>query len=486
MKLKEIVISFILVCIVVSVRLYRIQAPLADWHSWRQSDTASVARNYIKFGFDILRPRYDDLSNIPSGKDNPSGWRMVEFPLYQFIGAGLARGYPQISIEVWLRLVSVFASAATTVFLVFLVSRRTNMLGGVLTGLVYALLPYSIFYGRTILPETFAVFWAVLSLFLLSRVKNGTKGNWLTVIFAAVSGAIALLIKPTAGFLLIPAPYVLLKGFGFSKNWIIGLFAYCIIGLAPLFWWRGWILQFPEGIPSYSWLLNSNNIRFKGAWFHWLFAERLGKLILGYWGLIPLAVGLLMKPTKDEGWFFRWLFAGSLLYLIVFATGNVQHDYYQIILLPVVSIFVGKGLSFLLTNTVFSKYVSYGLFTICCLFTFAFSWYTMRTFYWINRPEIVEAGRIADELIPKTAKVIAPYNGDTTFLHQTNRQGWPIGFDIEKKIKMGATHYITVSPSETDFEMKQLSNCFTVLIRNDRFAIIDLTKRTFECSITNP
>src|SRR3989344_907325 len=117
MKLKEIVISFILVCIVVSVRLYRIQAPLADWHSWRQSDTASVARNYIKFGFDILRPRYDDLSNIPSGKDNPSGWRMVEFPLYQFIGAGLARGYPQISIEIWLRLVSVFASAATTVFL---------------------------------------------------------------------------------------------------------------------------------------------------------------------------------------------------------------------------------------------------------------------------------------------------------------------------------------------------------------------------------
>ncbi|KKS90138.1 MAG: hypothetical protein UV66_C0008G0013, partial [Candidatus Woesebacteria bacterium GW2011_GWA1_43_12] len=27
------------------VRLWRIDAPLADWHSWRQSDTAAVARN---------------------------------------------------------------------------------------------------------------------------------------------------------------------------------------------------------------------------------------------------------------------------------------------------------------------------------------------------------------------------------------------------------------------------------------------------------
>ena len=106
----------------------------------------------------------------------------------------------------------------------------------------------------------------------------------------------------------------------------------------------------------------------------------------------------------------------------------------------------------------------------------AFSWYTIRTYYWINRPEIVAAGREADRLLPKDAKVIAPYGGDTTFLYQINRQGWPIGFDIDKKQAMGATHYVTVSPSDNDFETKDLASRYTVIVRNSTFAIIDLTK----------
>jgi hypothetical protein len=84
----------------------------------------------------------------------------------------------------------------------------------------------------------------------------------------------------------------------------------------------------------------------------------------------------------------------------------------------------------------------------------AFSWYTVRTFYWINRPEIIEAGREADRLIPKDAKVIAPYNGDTTFLYQTGRQGWPIGFDIDRKIMQGAGYYVTVSPGDNDLRQR--------------------------------
>jgi hypothetical protein len=107
----------------------------------------------------------------------------------------------------------------------------------------------------------------------------------------------------------------------------------------------------------------------------------------------------------------------------------------------------------------------------------AFSWYYIRTYYWINRPEIVEAGNVADRLLPKNAKVIAPYNGDTTFLYQTNRQGWPIGFDIEKKIAAGASYYVTVSPSDNDLETRDLAKEYEVLVRNDKFAIIDLTRK---------
>ena len=153
-----------------------------------------------------------------------------------------------------------------------------------------------------------------------------------------------------------------------------------------------------------------------------------------------------------------------------------QGDNYQILLLPVVAVYVGKGFAFLVSNNVFSRAISYQLSAISFLLLLAFSWYTIRTYYWINRQDIVDAGRMADQLLPKDAKVIASYNGDTTFLYQTNRQGWPLGFEIDKKIKAGATHYVTVSPTDNDGETRALASRFTVLVRNDRYAIIDLTK----------
>lgn len=464
---KEFLLLLIFFVVAIAIRLYRIDQPLADWHSFRQSDTAAVARNFEKFGFDPLHPRGIDLSNIQSGKDNLMGWRMLEFPLYQSVGHGLKKLVPSLSWEITLRLVTISASSLTALLLGVMVSRTVESFSGYITFFSFAIIPYSIYFGRTILPEPFMVFWAVLSVFLLSR------GLFLLSAFCA---AISLLVKPTAVFLLFPIPYLIFRNYSFSPSFLIRLFAYSLIALLPLWGWRRWILQFSEGIPVYTWLLNEGNIRLKGAWFYWVFAERLGKLILGYWGLVPFSLGFLIAPSKKEGWLFRLWVIGALAYVVIVARGNVQHDYYQILLLPVISVYLGKGFAFLLSHSVFSQAIRYTLFAIIFLFMFAFSWYTIRTYYWINRPEIVEAGREADRLLPAEAKVIAPYNGDTTFLYQINRQGWPLGFDIDKKIQMGATHYVTVSSTNSDLETKDLAQKYTIILRNDKFAIIDLTK----------
>lgn len=469
------------------LRTYRITAPLADWHSWRQSDTAAVMRNFVKFGFDPLRPRFDDLSNIPSGKDNPQGLRMVEFPLYQSIAYGVWLLSTNVSMEVVLRLVTVVASVGTIILVYLLMIQTVGMLAAMVGAFVYAVLPYGVYYGRVILPDPSMVFLAALSVYLIfcatekkaDRTRWGEKWDWGLVILAAVSGAFALLVKPTALFLLLPIPYLFYRRFGISFHLLICLSAYSIISLFPLWSWRQWIIQYSEGIPVYVWLFNDGNIRFKGAFFYWLFAKRLGELILGYWGLLPFGLGLLVFPLRKEGWLFRWWLIGGLLYVIVIARGNVQHDYYQILLIPIICVYLGKGFAFLLSNTVFSRAISYQLSAISLLLLLAFSWYTVRTYYWINRPEIVEAGKVADRLLPKDAKVIAPYNGDTTFLYQTGRQGWPIGFDIDKKRAMGATHYVTVSPTDSDMETKELAEKYDVLVRNDTYAIIDLTKPKF-------
>jgi len=82
-------------------RLYRFDNPIADWHSWRQADTSAVSRNFVNSGFDILRPRFDDLSNVPSGFDNPQGYRFVEFPFYNIAQAGLYKLFGVLTLEEW-------------------------------------------------------------------------------------------------------------------------------------------------------------------------------------------------------------------------------------------------------------------------------------------------------------------------------------------------------------------------------------------------
>ena len=104
--------------------------------------------------------------------------------------------------------------------------------------------------------------------------------------------------------------------------------------------------------------------------------------------------------------------------------------------------------------------------------TLALSWHEIRSYYWINNPVIVEAGKSADKILPADAKVIASYGGDTSFLYQTNRQGWPIGFEIEDKIKKGATHYVSINPTGPEEEM--LKENYRVLKETNKYLVIEL------------
>lgn len=477
MMRNKIIAFFIFLIFTLSffARLYKLNSPVADWHSWRQADTASVARNFIKSGYTPFVPIFDDLSNVQSGKDNPLGYRMVEFPIYQSLGFFLFKFIPGLSIEKSLRLVSIFFSLISMGILYLLTKKYYGLLTGVFSILIFGFLPYSVYYSRTILPEMTGVGLSLTAIYLLDLTLDKTRHNNVLFLLSALFSAAAVLVKPTTGFLLIPILYIFWQKNGFFGLTSLKFYAYGLLAIFPFFLWRIWISQFPEGIPAYTWLLNGDNIRFTPAFFRWIIAERIAKLILGYTGIFLLFLGLITKTAKKTNFLFGSLLIGTSLYVIVFAKGNIQHDYYQILILPALSVYAARGLSYLFTqNENLNSKIAPFLGLISLVLMFALSWYEVRGYYWINHPEIVEAGQRVDLLTPKTAKIIAAYNGDTAFLYQTNRNGWPlVNKPILEMIKDGADFLVIANP---DPDALNLSKSYKILEKKESYVIFDLRK----------
>jgi len=117
---KQYPILIVIITLAFVLRLYKISSPILDWHSFRQADTASVTREFIKDDFNPLIPKYHDLSDIQSGVDNPDGYRMVEFPFYNIIVALILKSIPSLPLVTTSRVVSSLFSIGTLISIFFL------------------------------------------------------------------------------------------------------------------------------------------------------------------------------------------------------------------------------------------------------------------------------------------------------------------------------------------------------------------------------
>lgn len=460
-KIKPILLGVVLLLTVI-LRLYRLDNPIGDWHAFRQADTSAVSKRYVQEGINLLYPKYFDVSNIQSGKNNPEGYRFVEFPIFNLLQSILYSSSPILNLEEWGRLITIISSTLSTLFIFLIVKRRLNYLAAISASFFFAVLPYSIYYGRVILPDpitSMGILGGVFffDLWIEKKCQISNVKCQMFFVLALILTASSFLLKPFALFFTLPMFILAWEEFGFKflKKWQLWLFV--VLSILPLFLWRTWIAQFPEGIPVSNWLFNEGNIRFTGSFFHWIFAERISKLILGYFGLILLVCGLFKQKEKSYGFFMSFILS-SLVYMSVIARGNIQHDYYQILILPTICILLGRGTSFLLSipnkigaNLGVNTLIAIGSLIVITVFSLSFSWFHVRDYFNINNRALVTAGQIADKILPKEAMVIAANNGDTSFLYYINRKGWPAYQKSPLELKqMGADFIVIPSPTEKD------------------------------------
>jgi hypothetical protein len=84
---------FILIAVAaVGIRFVSIGQPFVDTWSWRQSDVAAIARNYLQNGFHFAYPQIDWAGGEP-------GYVGTEFPILPFLTAIL---YKATGVHEWI------------------------------------------------------------------------------------------------------------------------------------------------------------------------------------------------------------------------------------------------------------------------------------------------------------------------------------------------------------------------------------------------
>jgi dolichyl-phosphate-mannose--protein O-mannosyl transferase len=472
--IREYLLLLFIFLLAFSLRTYRIENPVADWHSWRQADTAMITRNFIKDGFTPFFPKFDALYSLnwPLGDLNPNRYFLAEFPLYNILVYPL---YLFLGINpVYSRLVSIFFSSLTTTFLYLLVKKYSSSLSAFFCALFYAVLPFSIYYGRVIMADPLHIFLSVLALYLFTLYLEKEKLS--LGLLASLTLTLALLTKPYALVLGLPIFLLFFQKYGLKMAKKIPLLSlFLALSLVPFLLWRYHLSLHPEGQFGTAWLINSTAIRFTPAFFRWIISERLIKIILGGAGFALFFLGLLKTKSAKENLFYFSYLTAIAIYISYIATGNVTHDYYQLPLLPPICIFLGLGSEFVLKagKGTFQKLFNLGLLLSCIVFMLLFSWYIVKDYFNVNHWAIVHAGQKADQILPPDAKVIAPYNKDPAFLYQLNRLGWTfLPHELDVLIEKGATHYVSVNYDDLT---NQIMQKYQTLEKNDEYVIIDLT-----------
>jgi hypothetical protein len=237
-----------------------------------------------------------------------------------------------------------------------------------------------------------------------------------------------------------------------------------------------YIKNFPEGIPYSDWLFTSVNtaqglksILFRPSFFRWIFFERINNLILGGYLTLFFVLGTIAKQKKYL--LISFVFS-ALAYIFVFQGGNLQHEYYQTLILPVLATMVGLGVGFIFghkkefINPIFISILVFFIFG----FSFYFSYFKVVDYYSYSQ-ELVQEANIINSLTDPKDLIVTDRTGDTTLLYLSDRRGAPSIFKdpIDLK-KLGYKYLITSSEGEINI----MKPDFKIVFENEKFTLFKL------------
>ena len=435
------------------LRLVQIWMPVLGVHSWRQADTAAMARHFSLAGTPIWLPQVDW-----SGAS--AGFVESEFPLYPFL---VSRLYGVMGLQEWLgRGLSVLCSALT-IWLVMRLGRRWfNPEAGWWAGLAFAISPLGVYFGRAFQAEALLLLCAAgalesLSLWRERRLPWALALSWVCFTSAGLIKVIPLLwlglplLMVQLSFNpqgqappLRTLPSRMLRLLGHPGFWIyVGTSLMAIAG----WYWHSHQLGQASGLSFGFWGSETDRSSISlvldlNGWINLLL--RVGLRVLVLVGVPFLLIGFRTSWRRAGGQIAISGVIGVLLCTIATMRASTIHEYYQLPLLLFSSPLIGLGWQ------IWYEQRPRWQPRLTLSLALAVSLTVLSVDYWALEYRQQEAwmplALTIRRDLPSDARIVSVTSTDPTLLNLARRQGWLVSSkhltpeQLQRWKRSGASH----------------------------------------------
>jgi 4-amino-4-deoxy-L-arabinose transferase-like glycosyltransferase len=482
----------------VAARLVLIGQPYIDNWSWRQSDVACIARNFLQNGFQFAHPQIDWAGDQP-------GYVGTEFPIlpflaaicYEFFGVHECVGRAQ----------AVILFALSLPFFFLFVSDLFGAVAAAWALFFYSFAPLNLFAGREFMPDVPSLSLALIGLYFFSRwiAKSASDSRTRTcperqsngstsLVGSAVFISLSILIKlPTA---VIGAPLLCLCWQKWRWNFLRqrALWIFTAIALLPSVAWYWHAQQIAQQFYPHH-FFGAGGVRIENFSWYWKIAKEVATTSLTPLLFILALTGLFLTRSTRGGRLFQWWLAAMILFIIVVGYGN-RHPWYQLPLVPIAAVFAGAGCA-VVASKISSRPIKIAL-SILLFVSFGVSGlrYVMPLYVSPSSIASRDAGLKLKETTPKNSLIVAADIGDPTIFYYAERKGWhflekggvyngnpndsdQLIVDLEKLREHGANYLVFTSNTSWWLDYyrefaQHLDQTATLMVANSQFKIFRL------------
>lgn len=471
-----------------ALRLKGIHNPILDHPGWRQGDTASIAKNFATRQYNVLYPQTN--YNGP-----PPNYVELELQIVPIVAATL---YKVVGVhEVIGRLTTLAFSLGTVAVLAFFARWLfVSEIAGLLAALAFAIMPGSVYYGRTFTPDTTMVFFMTAALYAIARMLVEEE-RWTarSITRSTALLALAFLAKPVSLAALVPAAALTIER---AISWrTMRWSAVAVLFAVPLgllygydravashaeWHWASGITQL-HVIPALKASLTSGGaLGLKLTQFR-LMLGVLSRTMIGpaTTALAVLGFFLLPRSTRTRTLLWGWLIGGLAYTYVVVTVERV--DYYMYLLLPLAALTAAGFLVRLydaIAGSALDRVWKYAA-AACALAALGAIVYQNRQIvkpYYAYNKQVYRNALALNATLDKNALIVMGHY-DPSVLYYIGRYGWEedpylwTPFDEQSAIRKGARYFIAIEKNRfnRNVELCAWMQRFPVMNPNAQWAV---------------